>query len=480
VGQAAMDEALDHARAGGGRPPAALADMATRLAGARLLTYWAAGMKDRGERCDLEAGMAKLAASEAAQELAVLGMRIAGEPAQFTTLAVERLYRDTPLMIIGEGTNEIQRLVIARQLLERGGAPPPGAGTDDERRLALAVHQMVDKEIVPNVPEYERADRWPEPMMSALADLGILGALVPPDLGGLGLGAAATMMLLQELARGWTTVAAIVTTHVVATDALARSAATDLRRGLPALTRGEVWAASAVSGDVGLARDGDGCVLSGRTGLVDNAARAGMFVVVARDADGPATAVVVPRTSARLRVHDAPATVGARGVGAGHLVLDGVRVERSAILGGEAAARIGGLARLGLAATAVGVAQAALEAALRYSRERETFGTAICQHQAIQLKLADMATAVTAARLLTAHGADRLDAVADDLPARMARLAATEAALTVTLEAMRIHGGYGYTTEFPAERYYRDAPRLALALGGNDVEREALARGLVP
>ena len=480
VGQAAMDEALAHARAGGGRPPAALADMATRLAGARVLTYWAAGMKDRGERCDLEAGMAKLAASEAAQELAVLGMRIAGEPAQFTTLAVERLYRDTPLMIIGEGTNEIQRLVIARQLLERGGATPPGAGTDDERRLALAVHQMVDKEIVPTVPEYERADRWPEPMMSALADLGILGALVPPDLGGLGLGATATTMLLEELARGWTTVAAIVTTHVVATDALARSAAADLRRRLPALTRGEMWAASAVSGDVGLARDGDGCVLSGRTGLVDNAARAGMFVVVAHDADGPATAVVLPRTSPRLRVDDAPATVGARGLGAGYLVLDGVRVERSAVLGGQAAARMGALARLGLAATAVGVAQAALEAALRYSRERETFGTAICQHQAIQLKLADMATAVTAARLLTAHGADRLDAVADNLPARMARLAATEAALTVTLEAMRIHGGYGYTTEFPAERYYRDAPRLALALGGNDVEREALARGLVP
>ncbi len=481
VGQAAMDEALAHARGDAARPPVALADMATRLEGARLLTYWAAGMKDRGERCDLEAGMAKLAASEAAQELAVLGLRIAGEPGQFTTLPVERLYRDTPLMIIGEGTNEIQRLVIARQLLERGGATSPGGGTEDERRLALAVRQMVDKEIVPAVPEYERAGRWPEPMLTAIADLGILGALVSPELGGLGIGAAATTMLLEELARGWTTVAAIVTAHLVASDALARFAAADQRRRLPALTRGEVWAAGALSGDVGLARDGDGWVLSGRTGLVDHAAHAGLFVVIARDAAQPAaTAVVVPRTSAGLRVDDAPATVGARGLGAGRLVLDGARVQGMAVLGPSAAVRMGALGRLGLAATAVGVAQAALEAALRYSRERETFGQAICQHQAIQLKLADMATAVTAARLLTAHGAERLDAVADDLPARMARLAATEAALTVTLEAMRIHGGYGYTTEFAAERFYRDAPRLALALGGNDVEREQLARGLVP
>ena len=480
VGQAAMDEALGHARAGGGRPPVALADMATRLAGARLLTYWAAGMRDRGERCDLEAGMAKLAASEAAQELTVLGMRIAGEAGQFTTQPVERLYRDTPLMIIGEGTNEIQRLVIARQLLERGGAASPEGGTQDERRLALAVRQMVDKEIVPAVPEYERADRWPEPMMSMLADLGILGALVPADAGGLGLGAAATTMLLEELARGWTTVAAIVATHVVATDALARSTAADLRRRLPPLTRGEAWAASALTGDVGIARDENGWVLRGRTGLVDNAARATLFLVVARDADGPPTAVVVPRTAARLSVEDAPETVGARGLGAGYLLLDGLHVERSAVLGAEAAVRMSGLARLGLAATAVGVAQAALEAALRYSRERETFGVAICQHQAIQLKLADMATAVTAARLLTTHGAERLDAAADGLLARMARLAATDAAVAVTLEAMRIHGGYGYTTEFAAERYYRDAPRLALALGGTDVEREEVARGLVP
>ena len=480
VGQAAMEEALRHARGDAGRPSVGLADMATRLTSARLLTYWAAGMKDRGERCDLEAGMAKLAASEAAQELAVLGMRIAGEPGQFITQPVERLYRDTPLMIIGEGTNEIQRLVIARQLLERfgerGGAPPASGSSEEERRLVLAVRQVVDKEIVPVVPEYDRADRWPEPIMAALADLGILGALVSAELGGLGLELPATTMLLEELARGWTTVAGIVATHLVASDALERFAAAELRRRLPAMTRGEIWGASALSGGVSATRDGDGLTLSGRTGPVDNAERAGLFVVAARSDEGTAVAVVVPRTSPGLGVEGTPPTLGARGLGTGHLRLDGVRVERSAVLGPQALRRMSAVGRLGLAATAVGLAQAAFEAALRYSRERETFGKAICQHQAVQLKLADMATAITAARLLTTHAAERLATADDDLPARMARLSATETALQVTLEGMRIHGGYGYTTEFAAERYYRDAPRLLLALGGNDDERDDLAR----
>jgi len=484
VGQAAMDEALRYTRGRPERPDVVLADMATRLTSARLLTYWAAGMKDRGERCDLEAGMAKLAASEAAQELAVLAMRIVGEPGQFTTLPVERLYRDTPLMIIGEGTNEIQRLVIAGQLLERfgerSGSTPASGGNEEERRLVLGVRQVVDKEIVPVVPDHDRADRWPEPIMAAIADLGILGALVSPELGGLGLELPTTTMLLEELARGWTTVAGIVATHLVASDALERFATGEIRRRLPAMTRGELWGASALSAGISATRDGDGWILAGRTGLVDNAGRAGLFVVAARDGEGPALAVVIPRSSEGLSVDSAPPTLGARGLGAGQLVLDGVRVEPSAVLGQQAAARMGAVARLGLAATAVGLAQAALEAALRYSRERETFGKAICQHQAIQLKLADMATALTAARLLTTHGAERLGTAADELAPRMARLAATDAAREITLEAMRIHGGYGYTTEFAAERYYRDAPRLALALGGIDAERQELARCLVP
>ncbi len=423
-------------------------------------------------------------------ELAVLGLRVHGEVGQLTTLPAERLYRDTPLMIIGEGTNEIQRLVIARQLLERfgerGAAPGASDGEQEERRrLVLAVRQVVDKEIVPVVPEYERDDRYPEPLMRTIADLGILGALVPPDLGGLGLDLATSALIVEELARGWTTVAAVVATHLVAADAFARFATDDGRRRLPAMTRGDLWAASALSGAVRAVRDDGALVLTGATGLVDNAARARVFVVLAGGDDATPLALVVERTAPGLAVELAPPTIGARGLGAGRLVLDRVRVAGTAALGAdvereaEAAGRVLAVGRLGLAATAVGLAQAAFEAALRYSRERTAFGKAICQHQAVQLKLADMATAITAARLLTTHAAERLDTAGDDLPTLMARLHATEVAAQVTLEAMRIHGGYGYTTDFPVERYYRDAPRLLVALGGNDAERRDLGRRLI-
>ena len=478
VGQAAMDAALAHARAEASGPGVELGDMATRLAGARLLTYWAAAMKDRNERCDLEAGMAKLAASEAAQALADLGMRIHGEAGQLTALAMERLYRDTPLMIIGEGTNEIQRLLIARQLLERhgerGGAPLGDAATD-VGRLILGVRQVVDKEIAPLVDEHERADRWPAPLMKTVAELGVPGALVAPDLGGLGLDLATTALLLEELARGWTTVAGLVAAQLVAADALQRFGDADARRRLPAMTRGETWAACALTGAVRAAHRPDGVVLTGRTGLVDNAARADVFVVAARDPDGGSVAAVVLRRAPGVTVEPSARTLGARGLGAAALVLDAARVEPSALLAPAAVARMEAVARVTLAATAVGLAQAALDAAVRYSRERTAFGQAICQHQAVQLKLADMATGIVTGRLLTAHAAETGDARA----ARMARIAAAETALAVTLEAMRIHGGYGYTTDFPAERYYRDAPRLALALGGLEAERRELARALL-
>ena len=477
VGQAAMDEALRHARAAGESHAVSLAEMATRLTGARLITYWAASMKDRGERCDLEAGMAKLAASEAAQELAETAMRVHGESGQLTTLPVERLYRDTPLMIIGEGTNEIQRLIIARQILERGGAAPDAGGEGDERRLVLAVRQVVDKEIVPIVAEHERAGLWPDRIMSTIVDLGLLGALVPTDLGGLGLSLPIAARLVEELARGWTVVAGIVAGHLTVTDALTRFGDREWRRALPAMTRGETWGAAALGGEIRALREGNGWVLSGRTGLVDNVERAGVLLVLACDEDGGSLVAVIPRDTPGLTVESAPPTLGARGLGAGHLSFSDVHVPRPAALGPEAAVRARAVARLGLAATGVGLAQAAFEAALRYSRERTAFGQAICQHQAVQLKLADMATAITTARLLTLHAAERTER-GDDLTAIMARIAATETASRVTLEAMRIHGGYGYTTEFPAERYYRDAPRLVLALGGNDRERDELGRRL--
>ncbi len=481
VARAAFDAAMGHVRArprDRRAPPPAIADMATRLVAARLLTYWAAGMKDRGARADLEAGMAKLYASETAQESAVDAMRIHGEAGTLKTLPVERHYRDTPLMIIGEGTNEIQRILIARQLLERygeqSGALASLDGEPEERkRPVLVVRQFVEKHVIPVVPDYERSDRYPMELVERLGELGVFGALIPPAHGGLGLDLRTSAMILEELGRGWTTIGGILTPHLALSHAIARfGTAAERKRLLPLMARGDVLGCLALGNRVSARRTGAAWKLAGTIRAVENASRAGLFGVV-----GPAAFFITQRGAKGLSLGPPLETLGARGLGVADLRLSGVRSRAAPGRSGDAALAI---ARLGIAATAVGLAQAAFEAALRYSQQRSAFGKPICQHQAIQLKLADMATTITTARQLVRRAASALDAGdPGEIECRMAKLHATETAYQVSLEAMRIHGGYGYTTEFPIERYYRDAPRLVLALGGAECERLDLARQLV-
>jgi alkylation response protein AidB-like acyl-CoA dehydrogenase len=472
--------AYDAARAGGGPDaPPALADMAARLEAARLLTDWAAGLKDRQERCDLEAGMAKLWASETAQTLAQEALHIVGEPALVTSSAVERLYRDTPLMIIGEGTNEIQRTLIARQLVHRYGERPGSlvardSEREDRRQMVLAVRQFVEKEVMPVAADLERAGRYPEALLRNLAELGLFGALAPQAEGGLGLDLVTYAMLVEELARGWTTVAGAIAAHASAVRCLAQLADHDVRaRFLPALARGDLVASAALAGDVAARREGTAWILNGSTTLVDNAPRAGLLLVLGGRAPERPALFLVQREALGVRMDRSAPTLGVRGLEPTPIVFTDVAA--TAVLGGaDAPAGALAVARLGLAASAVGLGQAAFEAALRYAQQRTAFGQPICEHQAIQLKLADMATAITAARLLTAHAAERLEG-GDDVPAGLARLYAGQMLGPVTLESMRIHGGYGYTAEFPVERYYRDAPHLVLALGGPERERAELA-----
>ena len=476
VAQAAFDSALAHARAAG-EAPAVLADLATRVEAARVVTYWAAGMKDRQERCDLEAGMAKLFASEAAHEAAVIALRAHGEAGVLAGLEVERHYRDTPLMLIGEGTNEIQRTLIARQLVERHGerlgALTSREGEPDERRqIVLAVRQFVEKSLIPAVADHEPAGRYPEAIVRELAELGLLGATVEARVGGLGLDPAGTVMVLEELARGWTTVAAAVAGHLGCARALDRAAPPAEREArLPALTRGERLATAVVGGDVA-ARRTPGLLLYGATALADNAPRAACFLVRAVDEDGRAVAALVDRGTPGLGIGEPEATLGSRGLGSAPLTLDGVR---PALVLGDAEPVVA-FASAAAAAIAVGLAQAAFEAALRYAQQRTTFGKPLWQHQAVQLKLADMATGITAARLLTYRAVD--GGWPDPARAAMARLQATAVAMHVTLESMRIHGGYGYVSEFPVERYYRDAARLMFVPLDDDTLRRDLAARL--
>jgi alkylation response protein AidB-like acyl-CoA dehydrogenase len=471
VAQAAYDDARAAAR--GTAPSPALADMASGVAAARLLTGWAAGIKDRSERCDLEAGMAKLYASETAHAVATSALRVAGAAGLRADRDLERYYRDTPLMIIGEGTNEIQRTIIARHLVDRYGERL-GALTSREgeggatREMVLAVRLFADKEIAPVAHELDTEPERLAAAVRALGDLGVLGALVPAALGGLGLDQRTVTLLLEELARASGAVGALVATHLAVTTALEAATTAQQQRWLPMLARGERLAAFLDEPPLEAAAEGDRLCLGG-SAVAPATAGIDVFVI---GVEGGAVALV-PRND--VRMGESMATLGLRGLRPRTLTLDGVRIGADALVAAaDAAAGARRTALLGVAATAVGIGQAAFEAALRYSQQRSTFGKPIAQHQAVQLKLADMATSITAARLLTYDAAGTPDSVR----AGLAKILASETACAVTLEAMRIHGGYGYTTEFPVERYYRDAAHLPAALGGNERERAAVARRL--
>ena len=476
VAQAAYEDARA-AVAGAAAPPPALADMAAGVGAARLLTYWAAGMKDRRERCDLEAGMAKLYASETAHAVATTALRVAGPRGLRTVARLERYYRDTPLMIIGEGTNEIQRTIIARNLVdrygERSGALASDGGPGEQRQMVLALRQLVDKEIAPPASEHEQAGRSAAVGLARLAELGVLAAPIPADEGGLALPPAVCAALIEELARGWASLAAIVAAHFAGARAFTMPGALGRRHAMPGdLGRGDMRATTALSGAVTVRRDGADVILAGETALVIGAVGAATIVVAATEEDGHRALVAVPTVTRGVRVGVAASVLGLRGAESAPVALDEARVGADSVLAAGALEDTLAFAHLMTAALGVGLAQASFEAALRYAQQRTAFGKPINQHQAIQLKLADMATAVTAARLLM------MDAGVDPIRAALAKLQASATANFVTLESMRIHGGYGYTAEFPVERYYRDAARLLAMPIPEDEARATAAASL--
>src|SRR5215510_10585176 len=475
VAQAAYDDTLAHLNGCGAEPAPALADMAMKLRAARLLTSWAAAMKDRGERCDLEAGMAKLFASASAQELAVDALRLHGGAGALAALNVERYYRDTPLMIIGEGTNEIQRTIIARSLLERYGAlTSRESESSDVRQMVLAVRQLVDKQVVPAAQDLDIARAHPAGLVTALSDLGLLGALVDPRYGGLGLDTRTAAMIVEEIARGSAALAAIVASHLTASLGIERAAAPGEReRLLPPMTRGESLGAVAFASGVRATATGEVWSVEGETPPVDHAAHAAVVLVEATSGDGPVWLLVEPAIPG-IRVGPPVPTLGLRGLDACRIRFEGARIPSRNRLAGAIGPELLALARLGVAATGVGLAQAAFESALRYAQQRTTFGKPIAQHQAIQLALAGMATKSTAARLLAYDAATGLD----DTKLLSAKVYASEIAYEVALDSMRVHGGYGYTSEFPVERYYRDAAHLASSPTTNAADRVELARRL--
>jgi alkylation response protein AidB-like acyl-CoA dehydrogenase len=374
----------------------------------------------------------------------------------------------------------------------------------EREQIVAAVREFVERDVLPVASALEHADEYPTELVATMNQLGLFGCAIPAEHGGLGLDVTTYALVIAELARGWMSLTGVVNGHYVASWMLS-SFGTDEQRArlLPGMANGEPRGAFALTEPqagsdlqairMRAERDGDGYRLTGQKMWITNALHSGLVVVLARtdpDADPPHRgmgAFLVEKepgeaSPAGLRITRLD-KLGYKGVETCEVVFDGTA---ATLLGPEegngfqqfmAGLEVG---RINLAARSVGLAQAAFEAAIRYAQQRSTFGKRIADHQAIQLQLAQMATKIAAARLLTLEAARLKDAgERADLEAGMAKYFASEVAAEVSLDAMRVHGGYGYSPEFVVERLYRDAPLLVIGEGTNEIQQLLIARRLL-
>src|SRR5690606_1722487 len=377
-------------------------------------------------------------------------------------------------------------------------ATPP---TDPDTRGAVldTVRRFVAQDVIPVANELEHRDEFPAEIVATMRELGLFGLTIPERHGGLGLDLLTYVGVIEELAYGWMSLTGILNTHtMVATLLLHHGTEEQQPRFLPSMATGEVRGALSLSEpDAGsdtrniackAVRDGDEYVIDGTKAWVTNGERAGIVALAARTEEGISAFVVEKEpgpTHGGITVSRQVDKLGYKGVETVEMTYTDHRIPAANLVGepGRGLAQILGVlevGRINIAAPAVRVARAALDAALDYAQQRSTFGKPIAEHQAIQLKLADMATRLEAARLLTRNAAERKQAGERcDVEAGMAKLFASETALELATEAMRIHGGVGYTTDLPVERYYRDAPLMVIGEGTNEIQRLVIARGLL-
>src|SRR3954451_18399731 len=374
------------------------------------------------------------------------------------------------------------------------------------------VRQFVDNEVLPIAEEYDHEDKFADQVVEQMKELGLFGVTIPEEYGGMGLDLTTYAMIVEELSRGWISVSGIVNTHFIGSYLLMKFGTDEQKQEfLPKMATGEIRAAfslsepevgSDVQGIKSVAKKGDDgdWELNGQKMWVTNGLRSGVvFVLMKTDpkADPPHRGMTCFITAKEpgaaenegLTIPPQIKKMGYKGVESTELVYDGFRCPSDRILGGEE----GGLGkgfgqmmdalevgRVNVAARGVGIAQRALELALRYSQERKAFGKPIAKHQAIQFKLADMATKIEAARLLTLKAARMKDAgQRSDLETGMAKLFASETGKEVVEEAFRIHGGYGYSKEYEIERLYRDAPLLLIGEGTSEIQKMVIGRKLL-
>ena len=377
--------------------------------------------------------------------------------------------------------------------------------TPEEARSQIVslVRDFVRRDVEPVAAQLDREDIVPLDLIDRMKELGLFGITVPEEYGGMGLDYTTFAMIFEELSKGFMSISGAIGTHHIMTYVLTHYGTDDQKQHfLPALATGKKRGGLAltepsVGSDVAnleltADKDGEEYVLNGTKMFITNGRHGDTFCLLARTDQSAEpshrgiSAFIVEKGGDGFRVGRDLDKMGYRGLDTCELIFEDFRIPAENLVGGEEGRGFGqvmsGLetGRINVAARAVGVAQAAFEASMRYAQQRHTFGVPISQHQAIQLKLADMATKIQASRLLTYDAAAKKDlGQRVDLESGMAKLFASEVCQEVTLEAMRIHGGYGYVKDYPIERYYRDAPLMIIGEGTNEILRLVIARQLL-
>jgi alkylation response protein AidB-like acyl-CoA dehydrogenase len=374
--------------------------------------------------------------------------------------------------------------------------------SDEEQAIVDTVRDFVDRQVRPVVRDIEHANTYPEKLIDQMKQLGIFGLAIPQPYGEVAVSTPCYVAVTEQLARGWMSLAGAMGAHTVVAKLIATFGTEEQKwHYLPRMATGEVRAAMALTEPGGgsdlqamtttARHDPDGYLVNGTKTWITNARRSRLIALLCKTDPGAAPrhagiSVLLIEHGPGLTVSRDLPKLGYKGVESCELSFVDYRAPATALLGGVEgkgfAQMMRGLeiGRIQVAARALGVARAALDDALRYAQERESFGKPIWRHQSVGNHLADMATKYTAARQLVLLAATRYDAGQRcDLEAGMAKLFASEAAMEIALDAMRVHGGYGYSTEFDVERYFRDAPLMIVGEGTNEIQRNIIASQLV-
>jgi len=373
---------------------------------------------------------------------------------------------------------------------------------DDEQQILDAIDKFLERDVRPYVMDIEHSDEYPIDMVEGMKALGLFGAIIPQEYGGLGLPTTTYVKIVERVSEAWMSLSGIFNSHLIMCSAVIRHGTEDQKREwLPKLATGAIRGGLALTEPncgtdlqairMTAKRDGDEYIINGTKTWISNGIHGTLFALLVKTDPNASprhagTSLFLAEKGPGFTVSRKLEKLGYKGIDSAELLFEDFRIPADRLIGLEEGIglrhALGGLelGRINVAARGVGVASAAMKEAVKYSQQRETFGQPICKHQSIQIKLADMATQVEAARHLTMAAAKAFDrGERCDMEAGMAKLFATEAAVYNSMEAMRVHGGYGYSKEFPVERFYRDAPLLVIGEGTNELQKILIARQLI-